>query len=383
MIKSKFINTGKDIFALIAELTNNSEIINLAKASTDFLCPEELKKLAIKFLQNDYNHYAHTDGVFELRDAIAQQIAERFNINFNPSNEVIITAGATQAIYTTISTFITEGDEVVLFEPACKSYVSAIESNGGRPVFVQLKHPEYSIDWEAAQKIINTRTKLIIVNSPHNPTGTLFSENDIAQLQKITNGTKINILSDESFENIIYGSKKHISVLSNTNLAEKSIVVSSLGKTFNVPGWKIGYCLAGEKLMAQIRKKQQFQINAVNTPLQYAFAEYLNKGFDKNELLKEYDENRKLVSQIFYESPFEFIPSQSTYFQLLSYNNVCDLKDTEFVQKIMDNYGVALFPMSVFYHDYVDHKMVGLNFALNKEVLIEAANRLKNLKQKL
>lgn len=380
MIKTKLTNTGKDIFTLIAELTNNSEVINLAKASPDFLCPEELKKLAIKFLQNDYNYYAHADGVFELREAIAQQIAERFNINFNPSNEVTITAGATQAIYTTISSFVSEGDEVVLFEPACKSYVSAIESHGGRPVFVQLKYPDYSIDWEAVQKIINTRTKLIIVNTPHNPTGTLFSENDIAQLQKITNGTKINILSDESFENIIYGQKKHISVLSNANLAEKSIVVSSLGKTFNVPGWKIGYCLATEKLMAQIRIKQQFQINAVNTPLQYAFAEYLNKGYDKNQWLQEYEENRKLVSQIFYDLPFEFVPTYSTYFQLLSYKNISDLKDTEFVQKIMDNYGVALFPMSVFYHDYVDHKMVGLNFALNKEVLIEAANRLRNLK---
>jgi len=380
MIKTKLTNTGKDIFALIAELTNNSEIINLAKASPDFLCPEELKKLAIKFLQNDYNHYAHADGVFELREAIAQQIAEKFNLNFNPSNEVAITAGATQAIYTTISTFITEGDEVVLFEPAYNSYIPAIESNGGRPVFVQLKYPDYSIDWEAVQKIINTRTKLIIVNTPHNPTGTLFSENDIAQLQKITNGTKINILSDEAFENIIYGQKKHISVLSNANLAERSIVVSSLGKTFNVPGWKIGYCVATEKLMSQIRKKQQFQINAVNTPLQYALAEYLNKGFDKNELLNDYDENRKLISQIFYDSPFEFVPPHSTYFQLLSYKNISDLKDTEFVQKIMDNYGVALFPMSVFYHDSVDHKMVGLNFALNKEVLIKAAKRLKDVK---
>jgi len=380
MIKTKLTNTGKDIFALMEDLTNNSGIINLAKATTDFLCPEELKKLAIKFLQNDYNHYTYADGVFALREAIAQQIAEKFNLNFNPSDEITITAGATQAIYTTISSFISEGDEVVLFEPACKNYVSAIESNGGRPVFVQLKYPDYSIDWEAVQKLINTRTKLIMINTPHNPTGTLLSENDIAQLQKITNGTKINILSDESFENIIYGQKKHISVLSDANLAEKSIVVFSLGKTFNVPGWKIGYCLGPEKLTAQIRKKQQFQINAVNTPLQYAFAEYLNKGYDKNELLQEYEKNRQLVSQIFNDLPFEFTPPHSTYFQLLSYKNISSLKDTEFVQKIMDNYGVALFPVSVFYHDYVDHKMVGLNFALNKEVLIEAANRLKNLK---
>lgn len=380
MIKAKLSNTGKDIFTVISELTEDSETINLAKVSPDFCCPEELKNLGIKYLQNNCNHYAPVSGVTELREAVARHVAERTDIDFNPLSEVTITAGATQAIYTVISSFISEGDEVVLFEPAYHSYVPAIESNGGRPVFVQLKHPEYSIDWEAVQKIITSRTKLIIINTPHNPTGALFSKNDIAQLQKITNGTKINVLSDETFENIIYEPENHISVLSNPNLAERSIVVSSFGKTFNINGWKIGYCLAPEKLMIPIRKKQQFQINSVNTPLQYALAEYLHSGFDKKELIKEYEENRTFVSQLFNDLPFAFEPAQSTYFQLLSYKNMSDMKDTEFAQYIMDNHGVALFPMSVFYHDSVDHKMLGFNFALNRETLTNASERLKNVK---
>jgi len=383
MIKTKLSNSGKDIFTLLSELTNDSKIINLAKISPYYSCSEELKNLAIKYLQKDCNHYAHVNGVFELRESIANQISDRFNLTYNPLTEVTITAGATQAIYTAISSFITEGDEVVLFEPAYNGYVPSIESNGGRPVFVQLKHPDYTIDWEAVQRIITSRTKLIIINTPHNPTGALFTENDIAQLQKITNGTKINILSDEAFESIIYGKEKHFGILSNPTLAKRSIVISSFGKKFNVPGWKIGYYIAPEKLMAQIRKKQNFQINSVNAPLQYALAEYLKNVLDKNELLKNFEENRKFFAHIFQDTSFDFKLTQSTYFQLLSYKDIpsiSDLKDTELVQKIMTDYGVALFPMSAFYHDSVDHKMVGLNFALNKQLLTDAAERLKKLK---
>ncbi|MEE4198536.1 MAG: methionine aminotransferase [Bacteroidales bacterium] len=380
MIKGKLSNTGKDIFTMISDLTKGSDIINLAQGYPDFACRDELKDLAIKYIRDDYNQYAHPDGVMELREAIVDQLVQRFGVNMDPVSEVTITAGAGQSIYTVISSFISEGDEVVLFEPTYSSYISAIESNGGRPVFVQLQYPDYSIDWEAVQKIITSRTRLIIVNTPHNPTGAIFTANDLAQLQKITNGTKINILSDEAFEHIVYGPQKHVSVLSNPTLAERSIVVSSFSKTFHVAGWKIGYCLAPEKLTSLIRRKQQFQINSVNTPLQYALAEYLRNGFDPGELLRDFEENRQLMIRLFDPLPFEMTPTPSTYFQLLSYKPLSDLKDSEFAHKVMEDVGVALFPMSVFYHDAVDHKMVGLNFALDKELLIKAADRLKKLK---
>lgn len=379
MIKTKLSNIGKDIFTVISELVNDADIINLAQVSPDFSCPKKLNDLAVKYIKDGFNSYAHPDGIHELREAIADQIFERHEINYNSENEITITAGATQAMYTTISSFIDEGDEVVIFEPAFNNYIPAIESNGGRPVFVQLKYPDYTIDWEAVQKIINTRTKLIIVNTPHNLTGTLFTRNDIAQLQKIVNGTKINIISDEIFEHIIYDGVKHCSVLSNPQLAERSIVISSFGKTFNIPGWKIGYCLAPEKLMSPIRKNQLFQVNSVNTPLQYALAEFINSGVDHGSLIKQYSEKRDLAHRLFSDTRFELSPTQSTSIQLLNYNQISDQKDTEFAREIMDNFGVALFPLSVFYHDSIDHKTLGLSFARNEQILIKAAERLKKV----
>lgn len=379
MIKTKLSNIGKDIFTVISELVKDTDIINLAQVSPDFSCPQKLSDLAVKYIGGGFNQYAHPDGVAELRETIGEQIFDRHAINYSPENEITITAGATQAMYTAISSFITEGDEVVIFEPAYNSYIPAIESCGGRPVFVQLKYPDYTIDWEAVQKIINTRTKLIIVNTPHNPTGTLFTENDIAQLQKIVNGTKINIISDETFEHIVYNEDNHFSVLSSPKLAERSIVISSFGKTFNTPGWKIGYCVAPEKLMSPIRKNQLFQVNSVNAPLQYALAEFLGHGVDHSAIIKPYREKRDLTKKLFSDTRFEIVPTQSTSFQLLDYSEISNQKDTEFAREIMDNYGVALFPLSVFYHDSIDHKTLGLNFARNEQVLVEAVQRLKKV----
>lgn len=290
MIKTKLANLGKDIYTIIEDLAQNSDIINLAKISPDSICPQKLTDFALKYIKKGLNQYVHTDGLMELRDAISEKMKKQYGINYCPINEITITAGATQAIFSTISTFVDEGDEVVLFEPAYSSYVPAIVSNGGRPVFVQLKRPNYYIDWEEVQKIINSRTKLIIVNTPHNPTGAVFSEDDVAQLKKITNGTKILVISDESFEHLVFDKKSHHCISGNTQLAERSIIISSFGKTFNIPGWKIGYCMAPEKLMNQIRKTNVFQINSVNAPLQYALAEFLNTTVDYNAIVNQYEE---------------------------------------------------------------------------------------------
>ena len=282
-------------------------------------------------------------------------------------------------MYTTISSFVNEGDEVVLFEPAFNSYVPAIESNGGRPVFVQRKHPDYRIDWEAVQKVINTRTKLIIVNTPHNPTGAIFKEEDIAQLRKITNGTKINVISDEIFENLVFDGEKHMSVLSNEQLAERSIVISSFGITFNVPGWKLGYCVGSEKVMAKIRKNHHFQINTVNTPLQYALADYIGNGVDYNAIKKEFEKKRDFINSRLVDSRFEIVPTKGTFYQLLDYSKISEEKDTEFAKRIMEEFGVALFPLSVFYHDSIDNKILGFSFARDKESLAKAAQQLSKV----
>ena len=379
MIKTKLSNIGKDIYTIISELAHDSDIINLARVAPDFSYSEELDILAAKYIKEKSTEYSHPDGLLELREAISETISKKHGVNFSPLNEITISAGATQAMYTVISSFVDEGDEVVLFEPAFNSYVPAIQSNGGRPVFVQLKQPDYRIDWEAVQKLINTRTKLIIINTPHNPTGATFNQEDIAQLKKITNGTKINVIGDEVFESMVFDGKKHYSVLSNEQLAERSIVISSLGITFNVPGWKIGYYVASEKLMNQIRKNQLFQVNSVNTPLQYAMADYLKKGVDYTIINKKFEEKRDFVIDLLKDSKFEIIPTQGGFYQLLKYSNISEEKDTEFARKIMDEYGVALFPLSVFYHDSIDNKILGFSFARDENILREAVKRLKKI----
>ncbi len=376
MIKEKLSHKGKDIYTVISEMVQDTDIINLAIISPDIPCSDKLTELAIKYIKEKSVEYSHPNGLLELRQEIAKNIEQRYNLKFSALNEITISAGATQAMYTAISTFINEGDEVVLFEPAFNSYVPAIESNGGRPVFVQRKQPDYHIDWEAVRKLINTRTKLIIVNTPHNPTGAVFNEEDIAQLKKITNGTKINIISDEVFEHIIFNEQEHQSVLSDEILAKRSIVISSFGISFNVPGWKIGYYVGAEELMKKIRKKQHFQVNSINTPFQYALADYLKDGVDYKTTSKQFEQKRDFVNEILKDSRFKIMPSNGTFYQLLDYSEISDEKDTEFARKIMDEYGVALFPLSVFYHDSIDNKVLGFSFARNNEVLTKAAKQL-------
>lgn len=379
MIKTKLSNIGKDIFTVISELTQDSNIINLAKTSPDFSCSKELTDLAVKYFGEGYNQYVHVDGLMELREAVSEKTEKLYGINYNPQNEITVTAGATQAMFAAISSFVGEGDEVVLFEPAYSSYVPAIVSNGGRPVFVQLKRPNYYIEWEDVQKVINSRTKLIIVNTPHNPTGAVFTEEDVAQLRKITNGTKILVLSDESFEHLVFDRKTHQSISGNSQLAERSIIISSFGKTFSIPGWKIGYCMAPEKLMNQIRKTNMFQINSVNAPLQYALADFLKTNISYEAIANQYEEKRNLILNHLMDSRFEIVPSRGTFYQLLDYKAISNEKDTEFARKIIDNYGVALFPLSVFYHDSIDNKIVGLNFARENDILIDACSKLKKI----
>ena len=376
MIKAKLSNIGKDIYTVISELVQDTNIINLTKISPDIPCSDKLTKLAVKYIKEKSVEYSHPHGLLELREAIAENIEQKIGLNFSALNEITITAGATQAMYTAISSFINEGDEVVIFEPAFNSYIPAIENNGGRPVFVQRKRPDYHIDWEAVQKLINTRTKLIIVNTPHNPTGAVFNEEDIAQLKKITNGTNINVISDEVFEHMVYDGQKHHSVLSNEQLAERSVVISSFGISFNVPGWKIGYYIGSEKVMSKIRKNQLFQVNTVNTPLQYALADYLKGGVDHNIIKNQFEEKRNFVNNILKDSRFEIIPSKGTYYQLLDYSKISEEKDTEFARRIMDNYGVAMFPLSVFYHDSIDNKILGFSFARDEKILTKAARQL-------
>jgi methionine aminotransferase len=362
MFGNKLQDTTKDLFSIITDKANEVGALNLVQPQQS-MCPERLAELAHQYIKGSCNHYAPPYGVYDLREQIASRVSSDYNREVDPFSEITITAGANQAVYTTISTLISEEDEVVVFEPAYKSYVPSIQNAGGRPVYVPLKLPDYHIDWSELQKVINPRTRMIIINSPHNPTGTLLSKNDLQRLKKIVNGTNITILSDEVFEHFIFGNYQHQSILQIPELYSRSVVVSSFGKLFNIPGWKIGYCIAPQKLSRRIQKTHTFQVNSVNTPLQHALAKYLHEGVDVQNIRKQYESKRDLVHEQLKDSRFEMVESKGSYFQLLQYNRISQQKDTEFVSEAIHNQQVALFPLSFYYHDFIDNHVVGLNFA--------------------
>ena len=362
MFGNKLKDTTKDLFSIITDKAREMDALNLVQPQQS-VCPKKLAELAHQYIAGSYNHYAPPYGVYELRKQIAAKVENDYGREVDPISEITITAGANQAVYTAISTLIAEDDEVVVFEPAYKSYVPSIQNAGGRPIYVPLKLPDYHIDWSELQKVINPRTKMIIINSPHNPTGTLLSKEDLQRLKKIVNGTKITILSDEVFEHFIFGNYEHQSILQIPELYARSIVVSSFGKLFNIPGWKIGYCIAPQKYSHEIQKTHTFQINSVNTPLQHALADYLQEGIDVQAIKNQYEAKRNLVQHHLEDSNFEMVESKGSYFQLLKYNRISQQKDTEFVSEGIRDHKVALFPLSFYYHDFVDNHVVGLNFA--------------------
>ncbi len=362
MFGNKLKDSTKDLFSIITDKSNEYDAINLVQPQNSD-CPQRLAALAQHYITNGYNHYAPPYGVYELREQIAKKVRDDYNTQVDPFNEITITAGANQAIHTAISSMISEDDEVVVFEPAYKSYVPSIQNVGGRPIYVPLKLPDYHIDCSELQKVINVRTKMIIINSPHNPTGTLLSKNDLQRLKKIVNGTQITILSDEVFEHFIFGDNEHQSILQIPELYKRSIVVSSFGKLFNIPGWKIGYCIAPEKYSSELRKTHIFQINSVNTPFQHALADYLKEGISVHAIKDKYESKRSLVQEYLKNTRFGLVETKGTYFQLLNFDGISNKKDTEFVTDLISEFKVALFPLSFYYHDFVDNHVVGMNFA--------------------
>lgn len=362
MFENKLKDTRKDLFSIITDKSNEYNAVNLVQPQHSD-CPKRLAELAQHHITSGCNHYAPPYGVYELREQIAGKVKEDYNTEVDPYREITITAGANQAIHTAISSIISEEDEVVVFEPAYKSYVPSIQNVGGRPIYVPLKLPDYHIDWSELQKVINPRTRMIIINSPHNPTGTLLSKEDLQRLRRMVNGTKITLLSDEVFEHFIFGDNEHQSLLQIPELYKRSIVVSSFGKLFNIPGWKIGYCIAPEKYSAEIRRTHTFQINSVNTPFQYALADYLKEGINVSAIKEKHESKRSLVHQYLKSTPFELIETRGTYFQLLKYDRISNKTDTEFVTDLITENKVALFPLSFYYHDFVDNRVVGMNFA--------------------
>ncbi len=375
-IKSKLHKTGTTIFAIMSGLANEVGAINLSQGFPDFPVSEELIALVNKYMKSGFNQYAPMQGHRPLREVIAAKVQHLYSANYDPDKEITITAGGTQAIYSAITSIIKEGDEVIVFEPAYDCYVPAIELNGGIPVQLQLKGPDYHIDWNEVKKMVTQRTRMIMINSPHNPTGAILTAKDMHQLEKITSNRDIVIVSDEVYEHIIFDGVEHQSVMRYPKLAERSFVVFSFGKTFHATGWKMGYCIAPENLMTEFRKVHQFQVFSVNTPIQHALAEYMLDATNYSGISTFYQQKRDLFQNLIKESRFKTLNCSGSYFQLLDYSKISDEKDTDFAIRVTKEYGVAAIPVSVFYKNPVDSKILRFCFAKDASTLEKAAEKL-------
>lgn len=375
-LSPKLHGIGESIFATMTRMANKHQAINLSQGFPDFNCPKKLIELVNHYMKIGENQYAPMPGLLRLKEKIAVKTQKLYGAEYDPDREITITAGATQALFTAITAFVKEKDEVILFEPAYDSYVPAILLNKGVPKYVKMQVPEFQINWNEVKKLISYKTKMIILNSPHNPSGAILTDNDIAELEKIVNNRDIIILSDEVYEHIIFDGNRHESISRYPSLREKSLVISSFGKTYHTTGWKMGYVVAPSELTDEFRKVHQFVVFAVNTPIQNAYADFLDNEYHYLELNAFYQRKRDIFLEGIRESRFKPIPCSGTYFQCLSYENISEKSDFEFALEMTEKYKLASIPVSVFYHNHEDHKILRFCFAKSEETLKRAAEVL-------
>lgn len=376
---SKLPNVGTTIFTVMGTLAKKYDAINLSQGFPDFKIDKKLIELVTKAMKNGYNQYAPMQGSLELRDGIAKKFDLLYNSTYHPETEITITAGATQAIFSVISAFIKSNDEVIVLKPAYDCYEPSIELNEGKTISIELQSPNFKVDWNAVKAQINNRTKMIIINTPQNPIGTVFSKVDMLQLQELTKGTNIIILSDEVYEHIVFDDEKHQSICLFSELKSRSFVVASFGKTFHNTGWRIGYCCAPKELMSEFRKVHQFNVFCVNHPMQKALAEYLKNEKHYLELSAFYQEKRDLFLDLIKDSRFKFTPSKGTYFQLLDYSKITKENDVDFAKRLTIENKLASIPISVFYSNKTQSKMLRFCFAKKDETLQKAADILNRI----
>ncbi|MDZ4845755.1 MAG: methionine aminotransferase [Chitinophagales bacterium] len=374
-LKSKLPHTTTTIFTKMSALATEYGAINLSQGFPDFICSPKLIELVHHYMKRGDNQYAPMQGIIQLRERIAEKTQALYNRTYDPEKEINITAGGTQAIYVAITALVHPGDEVILFAPAYDSYAPAVELCGGKSLFINMAAPDFRIDWEEVRKNISEKTRLLIVNSPQNPTGTVLSAEDLQQLQHIVRGTNIAIISDEVYEHIIFD-HRHESVLHYPELAERSFVVFSFGKTYHVTGWKLGYVLAPNYLMEEFRKVHQFEVFSVNRPLQMALADFMQYKDEYLQLHDFYKKKRDLFISYLKDSRFMVKPADGTYFQLLDYHNITDEADTELAVRWTKEIGVASIPISVFYPDKRDQKVLRFCFAKEDDTLRKAGELL-------
>jgi methionine aminotransferase len=352
--------------------------VNLGQGFPDYMMSEELTSLVNKAMENGINQYVHMNGLPLLRERLADKVAALYGTTVNPETDITITPGGTYAIYTALTTVLHPGDEVIIFEPAYDSYIPNVEINGATPVLISLKYPDYSIPWDEVRSKINPRTKMIMLNSPHNPTGSVLSDNDIAELRAVVKDTNIFILSDEVYEHLIFDNIPHLSILRYPDLFERSFVCFSFGKTYNCTGWKLGYCIAPADLTKEFRKVHQFNCFTCHTPSQVGLAEYLENSDAYVSLGSFMQKKRDYFTELMKATPFKALKSNGSYFQCYSYEGLSDLSDKEFAIQLAKEYRIATIPASAFYNSGEDNKVLRFCFSKKEETLEKAVEQLVN-----
>jgi methionine aminotransferase len=373
---SKLPHIETTIFSVMSGLAKKHDAINLSQGFPDFDSDQKLIDLVSKAMNSGYNHYAPMSGNLDLRNAIVKKIESLYNTSYHPEHEITVTAGATQAISTILSTFIKRDDEVIVFKPAYDSYEPGITLNGGIPIAIQLQAPDFRIDWNKVKRKVNSQTKMIIINTPHNPTGAVMSKNDMLQLQSITKGTNIIVLSDEVYEHMIYDGEQHQSVCLFPDLKSRSFLVASFCKTFHNTGWRVGYCCAPKELMELFMQVHQFSVFCVHHPTQKGIADYMQEPKHYLELSDFYQKKRDLFLNLIKDSRFKFKPSKGTYFQVLDYSDITKEHDLDFAKRLTIESGLASIPLSVFNENKLDNKVLRFCFAKKDDTLKRAAEIL-------
>jgi methionine aminotransferase len=373
---SKLPDVGTTIFTVMSQLAVTHNAVNLGQGFPDYNMSMDLVSLVDKAMKDGMNQYVHMAGLPVLREQLAHKIFKIYGSTISADTDITITPGGTYAIYTALTTILQPGDEVIVFEPAYDSYIPNIVINGAVPVLISLQYPNYSIPWDEVRSKITSRTKVIMINSPHNPTGSVLREGDIEQLRSIVQDTNIFILSDEVYEHLVFDDLPHLSMLRYPDLLERSFVCFSFGKTYNCTGWKLGYCISSASHMKEFRKVHQFNCFSCFTPTQVALAEYLNNESAYLNLGKEVQQKRDYFAGLMEETAFKPLPSHGSYFQCFSYKAYSDESDKEFVMRLIKECGVVAIPVSAFYKHGKDDKVVRFCFAKKEETLKQAADKL-------
>ncbi|MFO7864689.1 MAG: aminotransferase class I/II-fold pyridoxal phosphate-dependent enzyme [Salinivirgaceae bacterium] len=378
-IRGKIADFGTMVFSEFSRLFNEHRAIDLARGFPHFKRNERLLALIQKHIAEDRNHYLSVNGHKGLRKNIAQLYQKYYGATYDGSTEVTITAGASQAIYTILSSMVRENDEVIIFEPAYDLYAPTVEVNQGKPVYVKLEQPDFHIDWGKVQKLITPQTRMIIITNPNNPTGSLLKAHDLQELQRTVNGTDILLLSDESLQFLVYDGYEHHSIASSENLAKRSFVVGGFGKTFQITGWRTGFCLAPEDLMHEFRKLHQYIAFNVNSAAQFALSDYLDEDVDFKPIASEFAAKRDYFCQLLENTPFKAVPVKSGIFQPVTFETTTGYTDMELALKLIKEVGVAGVPLSAYAHDKTNYGMLRFCFARPDNLLEEAAEKLKTI----